>query len=545
MVTPPICFTNRPPTVEANRPHELELWFHLYYSIVTIKFATLCIKMVMIDLHNDALLKLPQSKLLPYLKNAKRAGFDEIWLSVWTTELYDPLKTITQKKAILDSIADDPAYPVCRLHIEDGWFITAENLPKLIKLHPHSVGLTWNDKNNLASGAHSRGGITPFGYRVIKKLEAANIQIDTAHLNRRSFWEFARVTTRPLICTHTAFHAVHHHARNLTNRQVRAIIQSGGMVGLALVPRFLTRDHISCDIYDLIKHISHFKRRFPCAKLHWGTDFYGTEQLPAHIKSYTEIRHLLSAQIIGKSVLGQPIIAYQIGNPQARHRLLITAGMHAREWIGSLVLQTWLNQTPTVPPDICVTAIVCCNPDGAKLATNQPLKLSRARKKFLLRTNHGSTDFRLWKANLRAVDLNVNFDAGWGQGRSNLTITAPANYIGPEPHSEPENLALLRLIKNYRPTASLAIHTKGQIIYYSRLEDQQTAEHLARITNFTAELSNQSYGGLTDYLALRGNIPSFTVELGDDKLKHPIKQNHLSELMPAFTQIMNYFLTGE
>ena len=499
----------------------------------------------MIDLHNDALLVLPPEELLPYLREAKNNGVDEIWLSVWTTELDDPLAVIAEKRAILDSIANDSQYPVCRLHIEDAWFLNLENVECLIALRPHSVGLTWNDANPLAGGAHSRGGITPLGHQIIERLESAGIQIDTAHLNRRSFWQFTRVTTRPLICTHTALNAVHRHPRNLTNRQIRAIINSGGYIGLALVPKFLTKDTISCGFYDLVKHIIYFKKHFGPNTLHWGTDFYGTDNLPVGINNYREIGYLFDATIIGHSVLRQPIIAYQLGDPTASRRLLITAGMHAREWIGCLALQTWLQTHPSIPADVCVTAVVCCNPDGVQLAATGDRHLPRRRQRFLRRINHGSTDFSLWKANLRAVDLNVNFDAGWGQGRTNLHTAAPANYIGPEPGSEPENRALLRLIKRFRPTASLALHSKGNVIYYSRPADQATAEKLCALTGFTAELSTGSFGGLTDYLALRHGVPSFTIELGDDHLTHPIGQEHLPDIMPSLEKVIDYFLTGE
>ncbi|MCM1403975.1 MAG: membrane dipeptidase [Prevotella sp.] len=499
----------------------------------------------MVDLHNDALLALPPEQLLPYLRQAKCAGVDEIWLSVWTTELGHPLTVIAEKKALLDTLANDPQYPICRLHVEDAWFLSTDNIDDLLVLHPHSVGLTWNDANPLAGGAHSRNGITPLGYQMIQRLEAAGVQIDTAHLNRRSFWQFAHVTTRPLICTHTAMHAVHRHARNLNNRQIRAIINSGGYIGIALVPKFLTKTTTSCGIYDLVKHISYFKRHFDGTALRWGTDFYGTEQLPDGINDYRDIRYLLQAQIIGYSVLRQPMLAYQIGRTTAPRRLLITAGMHAREWIGTLALQTWLKQPPTPPDDLCIMMVPCCNPDGVRLATTGCTHLPRRRQKFLIHVNHRSQDFSLWKANLHAVDLNVNFDAGWGQGRTNLTTTAPANYIGPEPHSEPENRALLRLIKNFHPTASIALHSKGKVIYYSRTEDQATAECLAKLTQFQAVLSTGSYGGLTDYLALRHGIPSFTVELGDDALAHPLGSEHLPAIMPSVNQIINYFFTGE
>ncbi len=545
MVTPSVCLTNRPLTVEANRPHELELSVLFNYITLSVNFATIRhIIITMIDLHNDALLALPRDELLTYLRQAKTAGVDEIWLSVWTTELADPLTVIAEKKSFLDRIKNNPDYPLCRLHIEDAWFLTAENLDEFIALHPHSVGLTWNMANQLASGAYSRGGITTWGYQVIQRLEKAGIQIDTAHLNRRSFWQFTRVTTRPLVCTHTAFAAVYRHPRNLSNRQIRAIIKSNGLIGLALVPKFLTNTTTSCSAYDLIKHIHYFKKHFSNATLHWGTDFYGTKYLPQHIQNYNNLIHLLDTNIIGYSVLHQPIIAYQIGKPNAPHRLLVTAGMHAREWIGSLVLQTWLQQ-PTIPSNVCLTAVICCNPDGVCLATNQLTKLSNRQRKFLMRINHNSPDFKLWKANINAVDLNVNFDAGWGLGHTNLRTPAPANYIGPEPHSEPENRAILRLIKNFQPTASIALHTKGNVIYYSRHTDKLAAEKLAQSINFQAKLSTGSYGGLTDYLALRCNIPSFTIELGNNRFKHPLKQKHLPILMPTLNQIFNYFFTGE
>ena len=517
-----------------------------HYITFVDNFATTPnINIIVIDLHNDALLELPANKLLPYLRQTKLHGVDEIWLSVWTTELKDPLPIITKKRALLNKIDGNPKYPICRLHIEDAWFLTMENIDKLIALKPHSVGLTWNNANNLAGGAHSKTSITPLGYQVIKQLENAGIQVDTAHLNRRSFWQFARITTRPIICTHTAINAVHRHPRNLTNSQIRKITKSGGFIGLALVPQFLTHTTTSCSYITLYKHILYYKNHFRTTTLHWGTDFYGTQYLPQGIKNYQDIYHILNSKVIGYSILKKPIIAFQIGNSTASQRILITAGMHAREWITSLALQNWLKQNITVPNDVCIIAIPQCNPDGIKLAQDGYKHLPRRRQKFLYHVNHKSSDFTLWKANIRAVDLNVNFDANWGQGAHNITKPAPANYIGPEPHSEPENRAILKLIKNFKPTVSIALHSKGNVIYYSRTQDQPTAEKLSTLTNFPAILSSGSFGGLTDYLALKKGIPSFTIELGDDKLKHPISADQLENIMPKLSKIIDYFLTGE
>lgn len=499
----------------------------------------------MIDLHNDALLELPPKQLLPYLAKAKRDGVTEIWLAVWTTKLANPLATIKRKQAILRQIKGDPTYPICHLHIEDAWFLTPDNLDTLIKIHPYSVGLTWNSANCLAGGAHSKQGLTAFGREVISRLENAGIQIDTAHLNRKSFWQFTKITTRPLLCTHTAFAAVHRHPRNLTHRQIKAIIATGGLIGLCLVPKFLSQDTTSCGFHDIIKHIDYFKKHFGRQNLCLGTDFYGTATLPDGVTDYADLTDIFHATVIGYSALKQPIIAYLKGDPTARKRLLITGGMHAREWIGGLVIRAWQRHYSDLPSDVCVAYIPYCNPDGIRLATGGLTTFFAKQAAFLQAVNHHSPDFTLWKANARAVDLNVNFDIGWGQGTSNVTTPAPANYIGPRPNSEPETRALLKFIARFRPTVGLALHSKGEVIYYSRPADAATAKKLGEITQYQPELSQGSYGGLTDYLALVQGIPAFTIELGADKLPHPLGAAHLPAIMDRVQNVLYYFFNGE
>ena len=70
------------------------------------------------------------------------------------------------------------------------------------------------------------------------------------------------------------------------------------------------------------------------------------------------------------------------------------------------------------------------------------VKEENARKQ-LLNINKNSEDFSLWKANARGVDINVNFDADWGEGRYNLTYPSSANYIGKDANSEEETRAIV------------------------------------------------------------------------------------------------------
>ncbi len=497
----------------------------------------------MIDLHNDALLELPESKLLPYLRKAKTDGINEIWLSVWTTELSNPLKIIKRKKKILDKIKDDDRYPTCRLHIEDLGFITKDNIQNLIDLKPHSAGLTWNNKNNLAGGCMSNGKLTKFGKQVVSILEKNNIQIDTAHLNKKSFYSFAKITTRPMVCTHTAFTNIRRHKRNITNKQIKIIIKSGGKIGLCLVPKFLTSS-TDCGFNDVIKHIYSFKKRFGTNNLFLGSDFFGTDTLPYGIKDYSDLIQLFEAIIIGYSALKQPLLCYYIGNPQAKKRILITGGMHAREWISSFAIKSLMHQHIKNPPnDTYIAFIPECNPDGIRLATQGLTDFFKKKKNFLLKINNYSNDFTLWKANSNAVDLNVNFDIYWGTGQSNITAPAPANYIGKHPCDQPENKALIKFIYNFMPTYSLAFHSKGELIYYSNPKDKNLALELSKQTTFPIQLSENSFGGLTDFLALKFGIPAFTLELGDDNLPHPITEQELPNIMNKIKNLI-YFLSG-
>jgi microsomal dipeptidase-like Zn-dependent dipeptidase len=256
--------------------------------------------MEIVELHNDALLELPDDELLPYLTRIKADGVREILLSIWTTELSDPMGVIAGKKPLLQN-ADPAKIPRIRLHIEDAWFLTPENIDGFIALRPFSVGLTWNHKNAIAGGADSNGGITKWGREVIKKLESAGIQIDTAHLNRRSFGQFTKITARPILCTHTACDAVHRHRRNLTDRQIKTIIASKGLIGVCFVPKFLGG--------DVAEHIVHLLS-FPGAERHIaiGTDFYGTAELPAELKDYKDfagLKRILKRRGIDGETIGR------------------------------------------------------------------------------------------------------------------------------------------------------------------------------------------------------------------------------------------------
>lgn len=244
-----------------------------------------------VDLHNDVITNLQPADFFRYVTHAGKAGVETILVSVWTTEMENPLQQIQHYRHALNNIKTE----VCLLlHIEDAWFVNEQNISELIACKPYSVGLTWNTNNNLAGGANSDGKLTPLGNIILEKLTSNKILIDLAHLNRQSFYEIADFLTsrnQRLFCTHTCFNEINPHQRNLDRRQIQMIVDSGGLIGLTLVSDFLCANG-NATLHDVYNHIAYFIKTFGDNNFAIGTDFFGTAKLPAGLNEYKDFRKL-------------------------------------------------------------------------------------------------------------------------------------------------------------------------------------------------------------------------------------------------------------
>lgn len=178
--------------------------------------------------------------------------------------------------------------------VEDIGQIKPSKIKELIKLKPFCVSLTWNNKNQYAGGALSTNGLTKCGRETIKKLESNNILIDTAHLNRKSFWQFTHITSKPILCTHANINSVFHHPRNLTDSQIQKIVNSNGFLGLTLYEKFISNDKISAK--DVALQFDYLIKKFGHKNFGFGTDFFGVNQnnLPTNIKTYNDLQLIAS-----------------------------------------------------------------------------------------------------------------------------------------------------------------------------------------------------------------------------------------------------------
>jgi membrane dipeptidase len=168
------------------------------------------------------------------------------------------------------------------LSIEGGEMITSLSILRMLsRLGVRIAALTWNFSNHIASGAaesDSRRGLTEFGRQIVKEMNRIGMYIDVSHLNDRSFYDIAELSSAPIIATHSNSRAVCDHRRNLTDDMFEKIIKSGGCAGINLYPPFLNPSE-KADIDDIIKHIEHFMELGGENNIGLGADFDGTDGL--------------------------------------------------------------------------------------------------------------------------------------------------------------------------------------------------------------------------------------------------------------------------
>ena len=237
--------------------------------------------------------------------------------------------------------------------------------------------------------------------------------------------------------------------------------------------------------------------------------------------------------VIGHSVLGRDIYACKIGNGKPVG--IVQCAMHGREYITA---ELAFAQFERGVYQGSVWFIPLVNPDGALLSQMGIDSVADNNEKKNLIALNGGTDFSLWKANARGVDLNVNFPALWGKGAKNVFVAGAENYVGKKPLSEPESKALCTFTNREKPDYTVSYHTKGEEIYwyfYQKIRDvprdKALALCLAASTGYPLRYAKNSVGGYKDWCIQSLKIPSFTVEVGNDKYQHPLGEKALEDII--------------
>ena len=136
-----------------------------------------------------------------------------------------------------------------------------------------------NDICDSAKGNHEHHGVSEFGAKVIEEMNYYNIMVDLSHASEESFYDALQISKTPIVCSHSSARALCDHPRNLTDDQMRALAQAGGVAQVTLYPGFLVKSDVSdvreATILDAIEHLNHMVNVMGIEHVGIGTDFDG------------------------------------------------------------------------------------------------------------------------------------------------------------------------------------------------------------------------------------------------------------------------------
>ncbi len=193
------------------------------------------------------------------------------------------------------------------LHIEGAEAID-KDLNALDVLHRaglRSLGPVWSRSNIFAHGVPFRypatpdigDGLTGAGRALIKACNELRILIDLSHLNEKGFWDVAKLSSAPLVATHSNAHAICAASRNLTDKQLAAIKASDGLVGVNFATSFLRPDgrrDANTPLDVVVDHIAYLVEALGENGVALGSDFDGA-QIPTEIGTAAGLPNLVAA----------------------------------------------------------------------------------------------------------------------------------------------------------------------------------------------------------------------------------------------------------
>ena len=166
------------------------------------------------------------------------------------------------------------------LGIENGIAIDGklENLQHFVDRGIVYMTLCHNGDNDICDSAsktqHTHHGVSAFGEQVIKEMNRLGVLVDMSHAGEESFYQALEISSKPIVCSHSSARALCDHPRNLTDDQMRALAQKGGVAQTTIYHGFLKKDG-EATINDVIAHLEHAIDVMGIDHVGLGTDFDG------------------------------------------------------------------------------------------------------------------------------------------------------------------------------------------------------------------------------------------------------------------------------
>jgi membrane dipeptidase len=166
-----------------------------------------------------------------------------------------------------------------------------------------SLGIVWSRPNAFAHGVpfgfprspDTGPGLTGAGKELVRACNRLGIMLDLSHLNEQGFWDVAGLSDAPLVATHSNAHTLCPTTRNLTDKQLDAIKESEGIVGLNFAVTDLRNDgwnEADTPLDMMVRHIDYLVEHLGIDCVGFGTDFDGAT-IPKEIGDATGLPKLI------------------------------------------------------------------------------------------------------------------------------------------------------------------------------------------------------------------------------------------------------------
>ena len=275
----------------------------------------------------------------------------------------------------------------------------------------------------------------------------------------------------------------------------------------------------------------------------------------------------LSSGSAGQSVLGKPLSLLRFG--RGKNEVFFNGAHHANEWITAPLLLRFLERLCAAYAagraiaganaaglwDACSLRLLpLVNPDGADLVTGELAPGDPAYGEALAMNGAQAGFPDNWKANIRGVDLNLQYPARWEEARrikfsQGYTRPGPRDYVGSAPLTEPESRAVYELSMRSSFGLTLSYHTQGRVIYwkfdgYEPADSREIGLRMAELSGYSLELTppESANAGYKDWFIQQFDRPGYTVEAGRGTA--PLPLNQFGEIYRANEPLLVYAMTA-
>ncbi|HWV34161.1 MAG TPA: dipeptidase [Thermomicrobiales bacterium] len=215
----------------------------------------------------------------------------------------DPISVVQFAEEIAENVESGVFSAI--MHFEGAEMID-ENLYALEMYHSaglRSLGPVWSRSNIFAHGVpfafgqspDTGPGLTDLGKELVRACNALGILVDVSHLNEKGFWDIAEITAAPIVATHSNVHAICPSTRNLTDKQLDAIAESGGVVGLNFNVPFLHpegKKDADMPLSIMADHVDYLVDKLGIDGVAMGSDFDGA-MMPNGVSDCSKLPNLI------------------------------------------------------------------------------------------------------------------------------------------------------------------------------------------------------------------------------------------------------------